>query len=87
MLETKVTVLNEEGMHARPAGVLAKKASEFKSEITLEFNGVSKNAKSVLSLMSMGLTHGAEVSVKAIGDDAEKALQEITFLFANKFAL
>lgn len=82
-----VKVLNEEGLHARPAGVLVKTASAFNAEIELAVDGDTANAKSIMSIMGLGLTKNTEVVITAQGSDAELALKEITNLFNNKFHL
>jgi phosphocarrier protein len=86
-METTVTVLNEEGLHARPAGILVKMANTFSSEIELLIDDDSANAKSIMSIMGLGLTKNTVVTIKAEGSDAEAALKEITNLFNNKFNL
>lgn len=86
-MQTKVLVLNEEGLHARPAGMLVKAASAFTSEIELEVDGDTANAKSIMSIMGLGLTKNTEVTITANGSDAEAALKELSALFNNKFNL
>ena len=86
-MEKTVTLLNEEGMHARPAGVFVKKASEFKSTVEIRVNGVTKNAKSIMGLMSLGLEKGAEITIVAKGDDEAQAVDSLAQLVANKFSL
>lgn len=87
MQTTTVKVLNDEGLHARPAGMLVKTASAFTSEIELSVDGDTANAKSIMSIMGLGLTKDSMVTISAKGDDAEAALKEITSLFNNKFHL
>lgn len=84
-MEIKLKLLNEEGMHARPAGVLVKRVGQFKSKIELVSNGKTVNAKSLLSIMSLGLTANTEFTVKADGEDADAALKSIEELVQNKF--
>lgn len=86
-MEIKVKVLNEEGLHARPAGVLVKLANNFSSEIELSVDDETANAKSIMSIMGLGLTKDTEVTISAVGADAEAALAEISTLFNNKFNL
>ena len=86
-MQTKVLVLNEEGLHARPAGMLVKAASTFTSDIELEVDGDTANAKSIMSIMGLGLTKNTEVTITANGADAEAAIKELTSLFNNKFNL
>ncbi|MGN1304366.1 MAG: HPr family phosphocarrier protein, partial [Oscillospiraceae bacterium] len=52
------TIKDEIGIHARPAGLLAKKAKEFESVITLEKNGKSAAATKLMAVMGMGVKHG-----------------------------
>jgi phosphocarrier protein len=90
MQTTTATILNEEGLHARPAAMLVKLASTFSSEI--EFSLASDdtdcaNAKSIMSLMGLGLTKGSVIKIKASGDDAEVALNGIVDLINNRFNL
>jgi len=79
-------ILNlETGLHARPAGVLAKLASQFQAKIELERNGQKKNAKSVMSLMSLGAKNGDALKLSATGADAKPAVERIQVLFQNGF--
>ena len=87
MKEIKKTLLNKEGLHARPAGVLAKTAAGFKSKIELHFNQKKVNAKSSLSLMTLGLTHNSEFIIVADGDDSEFAIQALSDLIDKEFKL
>ena len=83
--EITLKLMNEEGMHARPAGVLVKTASQFKSKIEIHYNGKTANAKSVLGLMSLGMTGLSDFLIKADGPDAEGALLALEQLVQNKF--
>lgn len=87
MMEVKKTLLNKEGLHARPAGALAKTAAEFKCKIELQFNQKKVNAKSSLSLMTLGLTHNSEFTIIAEGDDSEMALKKLSELVDKEFKL
>ena len=69
-LERTLVLRNELGLHARPAAQLARKMSEFDAEVSV--NGV--DAASVLALMGLGLTGGAEIHVRASGPQATEAL-------------
>jgi phosphocarrier protein len=84
-IESKFVILNEEGLHARPAGVLAKAASQFAAKIELTANGQTKNAKSIMGLMSLGIKSGQEVIVTAEGDDAQSSVVVIGKLFECRF--
>lgn len=84
-MEIKKKILNEEGLHARPAGVLAKTASGFESKIEVLYKGRSINAKSSMSLMTLGLVKDSEFQIRAEGSDAESALQKLSQLIDLKF--
>jgi phosphocarrier protein len=84
-IETIVTLLTEDGLHARPAGLLVKVAGQFQSKVELTANGLTKNAKSIMSLMSMGLKGGEEIILRADGDDAAQAIESIKTLFESRF--
>jgi phosphocarrier protein HPr len=84
--ERTVTIHNEEGLHARPAGMLVKTASEFKATVELRANGAVKNAKSIMGVMSLGLERGNQVTIVANGEDAEAAVIAIESLVNNRFA-
>lgn len=83
--ECEVVVNLETGLHARPAGLLVKTASQFKSTIELHKNGSKKNAKSVMSLLSLGAQKGDTLKITAFGEDATQAGSEIQKLFLNHF--
>ncbi len=78
-------ILNEEGLHARPAGVLAKVATGFQSKIEVIYNGRSINAKSSMSLMTLGLVKDSQFDISAEGSDAEAAIDKISQLIDHKF--
>ncbi len=85
MVEQKFIVSNEDGLHARPAGVLAKTASQFQSAVELRVNGVTKSAKSIMGIMSLGLEKGAEVTLVANGPDESMAIESLMTLAAQGF--
>jgi phosphocarrier protein HPr len=74
--ERSVTLAGD--LHARPAGSLAMAAAGFESAIELLVGGSRADAKSVLAVMGIGAVSGQEVTVRATGPDAEKAVAAIT---------
>ena len=66
------TITDEVGIHARPAGLLVKKAKEFDSTITIEKGGKSVNASKLMALMGLGVKCGETVTVTAEGSDRRK---------------
>ena len=78
------TIKDELGIHARPAGMLAKTAKGFESVITIEKDGKSVDAQKLMMLMGLGVKCGDTVKVTVEGADEEaaaKAMEE--FLAAN----
>ena len=80
MVVKEVLVKNATGLHARPATLLVKKASSFKSDVQIEFNGKKANVKSLIGVLSLGVTKDALVKVIASGDDETLAVEEIVKL-------
>lgn len=75
------TIQDEVGIHARPAGMLAKKAKEFKSEILIEKNGKSVNATKLMMLMGLGIKCGETITVSVTGEDEEAAAAALESFF------
>ncbi len=85
MIEKEVIVKNKLGLHARPSALLVRKASKFKSEITLVKDGVEVNGKSIMGLMMLAAEMGSKIIIRAEGEDEEKAVEALATLFENKF--
>ena len=84
MKEFKYVITDEIGNHARPAGMLAKEAKAFSSKITLEANGKSAEVTKLMAVMSLGVKTGAEVVIKAEGEDEDAAIAKMEeFMKAN----
>ena len=78
MKEFKYTVTDELGIHARPAGLLVKKAGEFQAKVILATNGKEVDAKRVLGVMGLGAKKGMEVVIKADGADEDAAIKALS---------
>lgn len=77
------TIKDELGIHARPAGLLAKRAKEFESEITLKKGDRSALCSRLLSVMSLGIKQGDRVIVTAVGADEDEAAAAMKDFFEN----
>jgi multiphosphoryl transfer protein len=66
-----------QGLHARPAALLAQRAKTFDATVTLTAHGRSANSRSVVSIMALGARHGDEMVILASGTDAEAAIAGI----------
>ena len=80
MVSKEVVVKNSTGLHARPATLLVKKASSFKSDVSIEFNGKKANVKSLIGVLSLAVTKESTIKVIANGDDEALAVEEIVKL-------
>ena len=75
MLQKEFKVIDETGIHARPATLLVQAASKFQSNIELEFNGRKVNLKSIMGVMSLGSwKKNADIVIYADGADEAEAL-------------
>ncbi len=74
MVSQKVTVVNEQGLHMRPAGVFAKEMTKFKSQVTLVIDGKRINAKSVMLIIAACIKCGTEMTIECEGEDETEAL-------------
>ncbi len=79
------TVLNEKGLHTRPATELVKLASNFESQIVLSYQDLSVNAKSLLGILMLAAARGAKIQIEAEGADADLAVESIIKLSKGKF--
>ena len=80
-----VCVLNEQGLHARPAARLAQAAQRFDASITIAMGGQSVDAKSILDILTLAAGHGANLELRAKGCDAGTALETLADLFKKRF--
>ena len=85
MISKEVTVLNQVGLHARPATFFIQKANEFKSGIWVVKDERKVNAKSLLGVLSLGITRGTEITLVADGADEEEAISELVKLVTSNF--
>lgn len=86
MTTKTVTVINEQGMHMRPAGVLAKLVKEYPDcEVTLTANGKTVKAKAPMQIMSACMKKGCEVEINCNGGDEQAVLDQIVALFESGF--
>lgn len=72
--ERIVTIVNPQGLHARPAYMFAELAGKFDATIELEKDGERIDGKSILSILTLAAGHGEKITLKASGADAQEAL-------------
>lgn len=84
MRELQYIVMDETGIHARPAGLLAKEASRFQSEIRMTKGEQIADAKRIFSIMGLAVKHKELISITIEGEDEEEAIVAMEkFLKAN----
>ena len=86
MFSREVLVCNQVGLHARPATFFIQKANEFKSGIWVEKDERRVNAKSLLGVLSLGITRGVNITIFAEGPDEEQAVGSLVDLISSNFA-
>jgi phosphocarrier protein HPr len=84
MYETEVVIMNEQGLHARPASIVARKASKFTSHITIVKDGKEFNAKSIINILSMAASKGDKLKIVASGEDEVKAIEELRIVIEEE---
>ena len=85
MPETTLTVRNKVGLHARPASLFVQTAKKFQSDIRVQHGEREANAKSILTVLTLGANRGAVLTLRAEGTDAEDALAALTALVEENF--
>jgi phosphocarrier protein len=85
VVERRVTIVNELGLHARPAAAFVKVAGRFKAEVTVGRDEMVVNAKSIMGVMTLAAEPGTELTIRAEGDDAEAAADALVSLVAAGF--
>lgn len=78
-------MINQFGIHARPAALLVKTASGFQSEVMIAKGGVEVSAKSIMGILTIEGHQGAKIRISARGPDAGPAVDALSELFGNKF--
>ena len=79
-MECQVTVNHAAGLHARPTAEFVKAAIRYKSKIEVLVDTQTANAKSILSLLALGIKQGQSMVLRAEGPDAKEALSELSSL-------
>lgn len=84
MVEEKVTLKNEEGLHARTAAKFLQNAVKFKSDIILTKDEKEYDGKSILSILSMAAFKDDEIVISCVGEDEKEALDCLVDFVNNK---
>ena len=85
MAERQVTIGSKVGLHARPAALFAKAAARAEVPVQIAKDGGSPvNARSLISLLTLGAEHGDEVTLSAEGDGADAVLDELAEMLGRE---
>lgn len=84
MAEKSVKVNLRAGLHARPAALFVQQANKFTSEIFVEKGGKTVNAKSIMGIMSLAISRGSQITIKAEGTDAERAVETLAEMVSRE---
>lgn len=85
MIETKVTIINKLGLHARAASKFVTTTSAFGCDIKAGKEGQLVDAKSIMSVMMLAASKGTELTIQFDGADEQQALEAVTALINNRF--
>ena len=86
MVSKTVQVVNEQGMHMRPAGLLVAEMKKFPNcVVMLNTNGKSAKATAVMQIMAAGIKCGSEVEITADGENEDAALAKAVEMFESEF--
>lgn len=83
----QVTLLiqNRLGLHARPAALFVQHANQYRSEIEVQKGRTKANGKSIMGIMTLAAGRGSQITIRAIGTDADEALTGLTRLVRSNF--
>jgi len=85
MIEKTIKIINRAGLHTRPAAMIVKIASKYKSEFYIGRDGLNINGKSIIGVMTLAAEQGAELDLSFEGSDEEAAANEMTDFFNRGF--
>jgi phosphocarrier protein HPr len=84
-LSRELTIVNKKGLHARATAKFVQLAGNFESDITVSRCGETVGATSIMGVLTLGAGIGSTITVAAIGDDAEAALDALATLVGDRF--
>lgn len=76
-------IANEQGVHARPATLLVANANKYKCDITITYDGLSVDLKSIMGVLSLGVKRGSLITIRTSGVDEVEALESIAKQLAD----
>ncbi len=83
VIKKALTVRNKLGLHARPAALFVQIANKYDAQISVKKGGQIVNGKSIMGIMMLAASRGSKIFIKAIGDDAQQAVEELERLVTS----
>jgi phosphocarrier protein len=77
LYKREAIIVDQQGIHARPAAKFVKIASQFKSDIVIEYNGKSINTKSIMGVLASGIKYNEKIMICADGSDEKEAVEAL----------
>ena len=84
-VEVELEILNELGLHARPAAMFVKLANRFSCDVFVAKADEEVNGKSIMGVMMLAAGKGTKLTITCIGEDAQAAVTEFDKLLKSKF--
>ena len=84
-VQRMVKLVNPQGFHARPAHMFMKLASQYSASVEILKGNEIINGKSILDLLTLGAVNGTTLCLRAIGDDAQAAVDALSELIESGF--
>ena len=84
VVKKKLTVNNEQGLHARPAALFVQIANKYDSRITVKRGKEEVNGKSIMGILMLGAEKGSQIIIEAEGEDAQLAINELEQIISSR---
>ena len=85
MIKKTILITSSHGLHARPASLFVRTATQFRSEVKIHKDGMVVNGKSIMGVMMLAAEKGSKIELELSGEDEKKLLEAIEELFEKNF--
>ena len=85
MIEKNITIINNAGLHTRPAATIVKIAAKYNSEFYIQKDGININGKSIIGVMTLAAAKGSVLTLTFEGDDEKEMAKDILKYFKKGF--
>lgn len=82
-MRKEYVIIDEAGLHARPASLLVQQATKFSNNIFIDYNGKKLTLKSIMAVMSLGVPQNATIAIEVEGDDALNVFDALEAILAQ----